>query len=715
MPTLLYEIGTEELPAGFVAPAVRYLKEASAQALSEARLSHGEIRAEGTPRRLVLMVDGLAAAQETVEEEVTGPRVDIAWDGEGNLTKAGQGFLRGRGLDESAAYKKETKKGEVIAAMVREEGKPAQDVLPALLEELTAKVPFKKNMRWTDGKETFGRPVRWLLALLDKDVVPLSFADVTSSNETRGHRFHAPDPVVVDGVDAYLKALESGRVTLDVEARKRVILERARALANEAGGALLEDDALLDIVANLVETPWPILGRFEERFLEMPKELLLSEMREHQKYFGVVDKSGALLPCFIIVAGSEPKDPDDVAAGNARVLRSRFEDGAFYFREDQKVPLKDRVTDLERVLFQRDLGTVREKTARIEALTSALAKATGADDKTTAAAERAALLCKADLVTGVVGEFPELQGTMGRTYAERDGEGADVAQAIEDHYAPRGHGGALPESEAGALVALADRLDTLVGILGIGKAPSGSADPFGLRRAAIAFLTIAMSRGYRFSLSAKIERAVDLLGDKKSVEREALIEQVTTFFKTRLKAVLVERAEAAGIEGAGDIVDAAIGAGFDDLADLEARTIALAKMRAQDHDGFLSLAAAFKRVGNILNKARGDDMAVAPDALDESKLSEDAEKALLSATTDAQKQFDAAHDKGGDAGAKDLAVYEVSLETIAGLKPAVDRFFDDVLVMADDTAVRDARLALLARIERMLTTVADFTRVQVES
>lgn len=705
MPDLLLEIGTEELPASFISPALDFLKTASDRALREARLEHGAVRTSGTPRRLVLEVEGIAARQPDREEEVTGPRADVAWAEDGSLTQAGEGFLRGRGLKPKDAYRKETKKGVVMAARIHEPGRPARDVLPELFEALLPKIPFQKTMRWTDGRETFGRPVRWLCCLLDDEPLPVRFGELLAGRSTHGHRFHAPGPFEVPSAKAYRGILSERRVMLSLDERKQAIREGAERLAQQAGGTLLEDEDLLEEVANLVEHPWPLLGRFEERFLKMPKELLLSEMREHQRYFAVVDDKGDLLPAFIVVAGSEPPDPAKVAAGNARVLRSRFEDGAFYFAEDLKRPLEDRVEALRSVIFQRQLGTLFEKMERVCALTGALADALGASGDVKERAVRAARLSKADLVTGVVGEFPELQGTMGRYYALASGEDERVAQAIEEHYQPRHAGAALPSSEEGALVAVADRVDTLVGILGIGKAPSGSADPFGLRRAAIAVLRIALERRYGVPLGDVAERAIGLFGDKLKVAQGALRAQVLDFFATRLRGVLVERCEERGLLGATDIVDATLAVGTDDLSDLEDRTVALATLRSRDAAAFEKLAATFKRVGNILQKARAEGLEPRPGQGVE-RLVEPAEKELMERAQPARERVLSAREGRRD--------YDAVLSAIVELKPHVDRFFDDVLVMTDDPALRDARLGLLASIEEVLLAVADFTRVQVE-
>ncbi len=703
MADLLLEIGTEELPASFVRPATAFLEKAAAGLLDEAHLTHGDIRCDGTPRRLVLVVRNVLDKQEDRSFEVTGPKAEIAWGKDGQLSKAGLGFLKGRGAGPDDAYKKETKKGAVIAAQVTEVGKPAGEVLAPALEALLPKIPFQKRMRWTDGPETFGRPVRWLVAKLGDQVLPMSFAGVAAQDQSRGHRFCAPEPFVVTSVDGYLQDLKAAKVTLSFDERRQLIADKARALAKEAGGVFREDDDLLDTVANLVEHPWPILAKFDERFLEVPKEVLISEMREHQKYFAIEDKDGWLLPYFVVVAGSEATDPAQVAAGHRRVLTSRFEDGAFYFREDQKTTLAARAEKLKTVMFQRDLGSVADKVDRIGALTGWLADAAGlsADEKKTA--QRAAALSKADLVSGVVGEFPDLQGHMGRIYAKLDKEPEAVAEAIAEHYAPRGRGDALPASKAGAAVAIADRLDTLVGILGVGKAPKGSADPFGLRRAAIGALEIVLHHGFELSVSALVDQAVAGLPDDVQNKTEDLRGQANAFVRARMAGVLAERLAAAGHEEAQDLVEAALSAGADNAVDAALRAEALGTLRGRDRDGFLALAATFKRVGNILKKARADKVDIAAQ-VDEGKLGLEPEKALYAATQKMRAVFDGP--------LSDAAAYEKALVALAEQKAVVDAFFDGVMVMDDDPAVRAQRLGLLAGLEALLVKVADFTRIQ---
>lgn len=712
MAELLLEIGCEELPAGFIDPALAYLETELPKALSEARIECQDVFVDGTPRRLMVNVQA-GARQQDLEEEITGPSWSVAFDAEGKPTQAGLGFLNKNGLEASSVYQKESKKGPLVAAKKREAGKATAEVLPAILEHLIAKIPFKKTMRWGDRHVThgqvFGRPVQWLLCLFDNKPLSIRFADVVSGRTTRGHRYHANDEVKVTSVATYLAALKRGGVMLSRKDRAARIIDEARRLAQTAGGDLVEDQGLVELVKNLVEYPYPLLGRFDARFLEVPKELLISEAREHQKYFMVTGPTGNLLPCFVVVAGADSKDKEALAAGNARVLRARFEDGAFYFRTDRERSLGDRVKDLDKLVFHKELGHYGEKARRLvdvaAAITSELAEAlieAGVDvSRVGAEAGRAALLCKADLTTGVVNEFPELQGVMGRTYALKDAEPVDVAWALDDHYAPRLQGAALPRSHVGAITGIADRLDTMVGILGIGKAPTGSADPFALRRAAVAVISIAIERKYAFSLDVVIGAAVDAYHRQQKltkVEKNKLVKDVRDFIAGRLRSVLIDRAAAAGFADVGDVVDAALGAraGTDDLPDVWARVQAMAALRAKDTVAFTSAAALFKRVGNIVKKARDEKIHVGVLVPGADELEKEAERDLR----DAVVTFTEARSHG-----------DILARAVAMI-PAVERFFVDVMVMVDDERLRAARLALLGSIVDRLVDVADFTRLQ---
>ncbi len=712
MAELLFEIGTEELPAGFVDPALAFLETELVKQCAEQRLRCTVSRVDGTPRRLVVIA-AIAERQTDLEEEITGPLWSVAFKDDGTPTPAGEGFLKKNNLTVADVKPKDGgKKGPVISGVRKEAGKATSEVLPALLEALLPRIPFAKTMRWNDKVKTngqvFGRPVRWLLALFSGQPITVRFADVISGNTTRGHRYHAPDEVVVDSAASYLSVLAAGQVVLSRSERADIIRTQAQALAAAVGGVLVADEALVQLVKNLVEKPFPLLGRFEAKFLEVPKELLISEAREHQKYFMITDAAGDLLPCFVVVAGADSKNKEALAAGNARVIRARFEDGAFYFRTDRERTLTDRVVDLDKLVFHKALGHYGEKAKRLVTVGTAVVDcvATTLNERGDANAvgvdvARAALLAKADLLSGVVNEFPELQGVMGRYYARLDGENDDVAYAIEDHYAPRHNGAALPRSDVGAIVGIADRVDTVVGIIGIGNLPTGSADPFALRRASVSLLTIAIERGYTFALADVVGAAIDAYhqqGRLQKADKGALTAQVVGYIQQRLKNVLIDKAAAAGFADVSDIVDAALAArgGIDDLPDVWRRVQALAELRASDTAAFATLAATFKRVGNIVKKAREGGIVVGTVVPSEGELELPAERDLAASAATL-----VAADSHGE-----------TLRQVAALQPAVSKFFDDVMVMVDNLQLRDARLALLASIEGRLVDVADFTRLQ---
>ncbi len=698
MADLLFEIGTEELPASFIDPALAFMQSAIVDALEKARIQHGAVVVEGTPRRLVLMVRDVAERQTDLETEVTGPKAEIAFDASGSLTKVGEGFAKSRGLTLADLFRKDTPKGAVIAARVKEHGLRSDAVLPDILLAMMKSIPFAKTMRWESSGVRFARPVRWVLALLGSDVLRFQFGDVQSGNQTCGHRFLAPEFVTVDGIDGYLAWLEKSFVMLARAKRRETIAREAAQVALRAGGQLRQDDALLDIVCNLVEYPWPILGRFGEEFLRIPKEILISEMREHQKYFAVEDKAGNLLPAFVVVMGTMSAEQDAVARGNARVLRARFEDGAFYYQDDLKTPLAARVPALQRVLFQRELGTLFDKTERIRVLSAILCKMLGLACEV----DRAAQLCKADLVSGVVGEFTHLQGTMGRIYALHDGESAVVARAIEQHYWPRFSGDLLPEDDVGAVVGLADRLDTLVGVIGIGKMPKGTADPFALRRAAIAISRILIERGYRLSLTAAVSEAVKLFGAKVKLPAQEVVSQAVTFIQTRAKGYI--KADVRVVDGA-----AAIGA--DDLVDWSARIEALASLQNKNPEIFERFVATLKRAGNIVAKARVDGLFKDGESFHRELFKEGAERDLFAAIMHLENHTS---DQRKLSKAQLGEHYGKVLYQVAEIKPLVDRFFDDVMVMVDDIQLRQARLGLLAELEKVARQLADFTRMSLD-
>lgn len=698
MAELLFELGTEELPARFVVPALDDIERVFVEQCKALNIAHGQVRRFGTPRRLALSVKDVAEQTPDVTKEVQGPSVKAAFDADGKPKVPAVKFAESVKLPVEKLKRVSTPKGEYLAADVEEKGRRVLELLPDVLTACVRKIGFARSMRWGDVEQAFGRPLHWIVALLGQEVVPVTFADVKSGRVTKGHRFLAPGAITLEKPADYEAALEKAHVIADLDKRRKLLVERLEAAAEKAGGKLLVDDELVDQVVNLVELPSPVVGSFEARHLDLPAEVLISEMKSHQRYFSLTDASGKLLPKFIAVSNTPVKDEALSVKGYERVLRARLTDGRYFFDKDRAVPFADRVTRLHRRTWVAQLGNMAEKTDRIRALAIVLADLAG-KGAMRATVERAASLCKADLETGMVGEFPELQGVMGREYALASGEPKEVALAIFEHYLPRGASDGLPTEDPGALIGLADRLDSLCGLFGIGKKPTGAKDDFALRRAAITFIRIVTARGYRFSLGAAIDESLTLLASKhaeaKKKPGEAPVkDQVLDFFRGRLESLWRETYRA-------DVVEAVLAAGFDDLVATQKRLEALNAQVARPD--FAALAGTFKRVANIVEK-QAKDVTAAP--VDEQRLTDDAEKALYAAVS-----------KVRDAVRAELQAddYGTALANVAPLKGPVDTFFDKVMVMAEDRALRENRVRLLMDIAALFGTVADFSRIQSES
>jgi glycyl-tRNA synthetase beta chain len=592
---LLFEIGTEEIPAGFATRALAQLGQLAPQRLEAARLAFGSVSVLGTPRRLTLVVGGLADRQADLSERVVGPPSRAAFDADGNPTKAALGFAKKNGVEVSELERVEVpeKKGEYVACTRRATGKPALEVLPGLLEQLVRDLSWAKQMRWHWRSEAFVRPVHWIVALYGGEIVSVELHGVKAGRHTRGHRFLAPQPIELEGDrDGYVKALRKAFVIVDPGARRGSIAAELRRIEEQTGKRVRPDDALLDEVSFLVEYPVGVCGGFDERFLEVPEQVIVSAMRAHQRYFAVETDDGVLANNFVTIAGTVTRDPDVVRQGNERVLAARLADARFFFDEDRKKSLDEWAKELDGVVFQAKLGSIGAKAARVGKLAATFAPE-GAGD----AVVRAAALCKADLVTHMVGEFPDLQGVMGAHYARLGGEPGPVCDAIVEHYRPKGASDSLPSTDAGAVLSIADRLDTMTGCFAVGLAPTGSADPYALRRAALGTLLILLDRGWHTGLdtlvaAADAEHSVDVPRD-----------EVLEFLRVRLRGMLVD-----GRSLPADCVDAALAAGFHDVPDAAARAEAVAQLR--DREDFEPLATAFKRVANIL---KGESAGGEPD------------------------------------------------------------------------------------------------------
>lgn len=682
---LLFEIGTEEIPAGYINPAIDNLARLLTSRLAELGLSHGEVRTAATPRRLAVSIAGLESAQADRREEILGPPKAASFDAEGKPTKAAEGFARSKGASLDDLRVASTPKGEYLLVVVERKGEQTAALLPMVLSEAIAKLPFPKSMRWGAGKSSFARPVQWLLASYGGEVVPCHVNEVASGLATRGHRFMAPATLEPKTFAGYLDSLRQAHVLADLTERREAVRQEVAGAAKRLGGQILPDEELVEIVTNLVEKPHAVCGSFDPKFLAVPKEVLITSMRENQKYFAVFDPAGQLMPNFIAVNNTATRDEALAVNGHQRVLRARLEDALFFFTEDQQHKLAERIDKLSGIVFQAGLGTMLEKSGRVEKLAVRLAEqfAPGAVSSVT----RAAQLAKTDLLTAMVGEFPNLQGTMGRAYALLDGESPEVAEAIAEHYLPVRAGSDLPVTLPGALVGLADRIDTIVGCFGIGKQPTGTTDPYGLRRLAIGLLAIIERHQLSLSLRELSDFSLSLYGDKVTVDRGAACEAVLDFIKGRYVNDLTGK----GLPGSA--VEAVTSVTFDDAVDCTLRIRALAAVHGEET--FTILAGSFKRVRNII-KDNGEE------TVREDLLVEAGEKELYLALTEVV------------ALTAPLLVqrdYPAAMAAILKMKEPVDHFFEQVMVMADDEALRRNRLNLLTGVSRLFLKIGDFSKM----
>ena len=689
--TLAFEIGTEEIPAFDLHRATAQLARLVPDALDAVRIPHGEVAVHTTPRRLVAIVEDVAESTEALEETFRGPSAKIAFDAEGNPTKAAVGFARGKGVDVDALEVREEKGVEYVFAARRVEARDAAELLPEVLEGVIAGIAWPKSCRWGSTSEYFSRPVRWIVAMLDERVVPVRFAGLEAGNLTRGHRFLSPGPHEVPTASALLDVLEGAHVVTSEQARERAIREGVARIEEECGArAELPEKTLLEVV-NLCEQPTVLVGAFDEEFLQVPEEIIVDAMLMHQRYFPLYDEGGKLTNRFIVVSNGDPACAATIADGNERVVRARLSDAKFFYEEDLKRPLEAYVERLDEVVFQESLGTMRAKAERITALARHLAADAGLSAADAAVAERAAHLAKADLVTSAVVEFTSVQGVMGSYYAAACGEGDKVARAIADHYRPRFAGDALPASAAGRIVAMADKLDTICGLIAAGQGPTGSSDPFALRRSALGILSMLLDEG--LPLRVGLVRAIDAAlasyaAQGVAFDAQAVREEVADFFIARAKVLLRDEGRAP------DTIDAVLAAGVREPVEFASRVRALDAAREGDPDAFADLATAFARANNLRDASLGAEV-------DEGLLSE-VERALSCAVAQAESRV-------GSALAADD--YPSALAELAGLRKPVDAFFEGVMVMDEDRALRENRLRLLNRFVAVFEGVADFGKM----
>lgn len=691
---LFLEIGSEEIPAGYIDPALEAIKEQIIRFMDDYRIQHGTPVITGTPRRLVLFVSDVSLRQESTVQEIIGPPYQIAFNPDGTPTKAAEGFAKSQKVKVEELQIKETPKGKYLYIVRKEEGLPTKELLSEKFPDFIAHIPFPKSMRWGSETVNFARPIRWIVALLGDDVIPFRYGDIESGRVSYGHRFMKPDSISVTAdYNRYKEELRKAFVIVDRDERRELIKEGVRALASKVGGLVVEDEDLLSEVTHLVEYPYPLIGRFEEKYLELPPEVPITVMKEHQRYFAITDSNGKLMPYFITIANTVARDPQVVAKGNERVIRARLEDARFYYEEDQKIRLEQRVEQLKTVVFHSKLGTSWEKVERFTEIAKFIASSLNLPDSQKEKLLRAAYLCKADLVTGMVGEFPELQGVMGRDYAFKQGEDSEVARAIYEHYLPTRAGGAIPDGIIGAILSIADKLDTVVGCFSVGMIPTGTADPFALRRQTLGIIRIILEKKLPLSLEALVKKAIPLLKRWATEPEEEVFSGVINFFKGRLEHMLTSPSDSPYRTGA---VKAALSVRLDVITDDVKRIEALS--RFMERPDFESLLTAFKRVVNIIKDEHLEVLKRKPDVRIE-LLREPQERQLWESYIKCKSYVESMAGKGE---------YLRACEALSELKPGIDAFFDTVLVMAKEEEVRENRLALLRSIRELFEEIADF-------
>lgn len=679
---LLLEIGTEEIPARFMPGILLQLAGAAKTKLNELRIEYKAVRTIGTPRRMTLIVTGLAEKQADISSENKGPSVKVAFDADGNPTKAGAGFARGQ----KVSVQDLAVKDGYVYAMVHEVGQDVAVLLTQVLPELIHGLNFPKNMRWADLDLKFVRPIKWIVALFGQAVVDFCVAGVKTGNVTRGHRFLSHGEIVIDSAASYEAVLKEHFVIVDQDVRRDMIRRQIEELAAAKGGRAEITEDLLEEVLYLVEYPTALCGSFEEKYLKLPPETLITPMREHQRYFPVLSAEGKLMPMFITVRNGGKEHLEVVQHGNERVLRARLADARFFFEEDCKVKLIDRLDKLKSVVFQEGLGTIYDKTVRLGKLAVFLAERVGAD-QSAAIIERAALISKSDLVTGMVCEFTELQGIMGRAYARLNGESEAVAEAVYEHYLPRFAGDELPMGTAGQLISIADKMDNIVATFSRGLVPTGSQDPYALRRQALGISNILVGAKYSISLKKLTNKSMDLLGIGDTVQREKIAGDIQEFFRLRIKGILSEE----GVRY--DVIDAAISGSVDDLyvTYLRAKAVAAEIVKPE----MAKAVQAFVRVGNLAKKSETT-------AVDEALFQVKAEENLYKAYVSAESAMDSLI-IGRD--------YASVIDAMVDLADPIDQFFEEVMVMDKEEAIKANRLGILKSILELVSKVADFSKI----
>ncbi|MFR3568180.1 MAG: glycine--tRNA ligase subunit beta [Paraclostridium sordellii] len=681
---LLFEIGVEELPARYVNSAMEQLKLNIVKSFDENRITYDSVNVYSTPRRLTVVVDNICERQEDLEEEVKGPAKKIAVDADGNFTKPLLGFMKSKGIKEEDLYFKQVGKEEYAFGKIKQEGKLTSEVLKTVLPEAIKSMTFPKAMRWGGKNMRFIRPIRWMVCILNDSALDIELEGIVSGNVTKGHRFLGESEFEVNTLDEYLAKLKENFVILNQDERKSIIKEQCEEVAKSLGGEIELDEELLEEVTHLVEYPTAFYGEFDEDYAKLPKEVVITPMKQHQRYFPVL-KDGKLLPNFIAVRNGDSHRIDNVKSGNEKVLEARLADALFFYKEDTKKSLESYIEKLKTVVFQAKLGTVYDKTLRIEKLANDILdklNESGVKEDTL----RAAKLCKADLVTGMVFEFTELQGVMGREYAKVSGENENVAEAIFEHYLPRFAGDILPKTKEGIVLSIADKLDSIAGFFAIGIQPTGSQDPYALRRQALGIINILMDN----NLDISLKELVDLTLDNYSFiefNKEEVLNQIMDFFKDRIKNLFRDL----GIRY--DVIDAILSSNIDDIADMYARANALNSWI--DKDELVEMLTAFNRVATLAQKAETDKV-------DINLMREEAEFNLYQQFQEIRSNVEhLLADKE----------YTKALDAFASLRPAIDNMFDSVMIMDKDEAIKNNRLAILKQIYDIMLNICDLSKI----
>jgi len=685
---LLLEIGVEEMPSAYMGRAIADLKANAQKQLDDARLAYKEILSYGTPRRLTLWIQGLEETQPDALLEIRGPKKSIAFDLQGNPTKAGLGFARSQKVDFNNLEVREVGGVEYIFVIKKEKGNASTAILPGILLDIINGLSFPKSMRWGYYHTRFARPIRWLLALLGSEKIDIQVENIKSNSETYGHRFLSSGALPVKDATHYFQVLRENYVILDQEERKALIRKQVLDVAAAAGGRPMENGDLLEEITYLLEYPTAFYGQFSPSYLEVPPEVLTTSMIEHQRYFPVFDNQRQLMPGFIGVRNGTYYSLDVVRAGNERVLKARLEDALFFWNEDTRRPLVDMAAGLTEVLFHERLGSIMDKVERLQTLAVAIGEACSLSDADTL--KRAAMLCKADLVSSMVYEFPELQGIMGRYYAIKSGEQSEVSQAIFEHYLPRSAGDILPASESGKVLSLAEKLDNLAGCFAIGLKPSGSQDPYALRRQAMGIVHIILDSGLSLDLAALAVKAYDNFATiKTDSSREETVSEVLDFIMQRMRGVLLERGYSY------DLIDATLAVPSNDINDIATRIKALQDLRQSEI--FEDFMVVYNRCNNLTKKWHDDSINVEV-LMDESEINLNRSFNLIK------------YDVYRNINARD---YLGACKMLAGLRPEVDTFFNAVMVMVDDVELKTARLGLLKAIANLCNFIADFSKIVV--